>query len=134
MTNKLEQKIKNIDELELPEGLHGKIIRSVMFRKYRWPLLVVLAVVFFNIGISAWRINAGVAESGAVAAFSSFFKGFDSSYDFVSDFIGLVNDYLPLPSLAIFLVNILLFTYIAKLYFDISKYSGYINRSVRKVG
>lgn len=131
MNDKLEQKIKNINDLELPEGLHGKIIRSVMLRRYRWPLLVAFAVVSFNIAISAWRVNAIVAENGALAAFGSFFKGFDASYNFVYDFLGIARDYLPLPSLSIFLANILLLGYMIKLYFDTIKYDGYVKRSNR---
>lgn len=127
--DKIEQKIKNTNDVEFPEGLHGKIVRSVVMRRYRWQLLAVLSVVIFNVGISGVRLHASIYQSGAIPAFGSFFGSFSMDYDYVSDFMGLVSDYIPLHSLSIFLVNLVLAGYIAKLYFDIVKYDGYVERS-----
>lgn len=131
--DKIEQKIKNANDLELPDGLHGRIIRAFMVRRYRFPLLIVLSAIVFNVGISGLRLHASISQNGAITAFSSFFGNFSMDYDFTSDFFGLVNDYLPVHSLAIFLVNLLLAGYIAKLYFDIVKYNGYGERSSKIV-
>ncbi len=130
---KIEQKIKSINDIEFPEGLHGRIIRSIMVRRYRWPLFSALGVVVFNVIISGLRLQSSFAESGAPAAFNSFFRGFSTDYDFVSDFAGLINDYIPLHSLAIFLVNLVFIGYIAKLYFDTLKYDKYVERSSKIV-
>ena len=129
---KIEQKIRGVSDIEFPEGLHGRIIRSIIIRRYRWPLLSVLGVVVFNVIISGIRLHATIFGNGSIAAFGSFFSNFSMDYDFVSDFSGLVADYIPLHSLAIFLVNLALTGYIAKLYFDTVKYDGYVERS-RKI-
>jgi len=131
--DKIEQRIKNINDIEFPDGLHGRIVRSIAMRRYRWQLLAVLSVVIFNVGISGLRLHASISESGAIQAFGSFFVNFDMNYNFVSDFWGLVADYIPLHSLSIFLVNFALAGYIAKLYFDIVKYDGYVERSSKVI-
>ncbi len=130
---KIEQKLKDINEVEFPEGLHGRIIRSIIIRRYRWPLLSVLSVVVFNVIISGVRLHTTIFGNGAIAAFGSFFKNFSMDYDFVSDFSGLVSDYIPLNSLSIFLVNLVLMGYIAKLYFDTVKYGKYAERSSKAI-
>lgn len=131
--DKIEQKIKNINDVEFPEGLHGRIVRSVVMRRYRWQLLAVLSVVVFNVGISGLRLHMSIYQNGAITAFGSFFGNFSMDYDYVSDFMGLVSDYVPLHSLSIFLVNLVLAGYIAKLYFDIVKYDGYVERSKKTI-
>ncbi len=133
MTDKIEQKIKNINDLELPDGLHGRIIRAFIIRRYRLPLLIILAVIVFNVGVSGLRLHASILENGAITAFGSFFGNFSMDYDFISDFRGLVVDYIPLHSSVIFLVNLMLAGYVTKLYFDIVKYDGYIERSSKIV-
>lgn len=126
---KIEQKIRGINDIEFPEGLYGRIIRSIIIRRYRWPLFSVLGVVVFNVIVSGLRLQSSFAESGATTTFNSFFKGFSMDYNFIQDFSGLVADYIPLHSLAIFLVNLALTGYIAKLYFDTVKYDKYVERS-----
>ena len=98
-------------------------------RRYRWPLLSVVTVLVFNVIVSGLRLHASISQNGAIQAFSSFFGNFDMNYDFVSDFLGLVSDYIPLHSLAIFLVNLVLMGYLSKLYFDIVKRDRYVERS-----
>lgn len=126
---KIEQKLKGINEIEFPGGLHGKIVRSVVMRSYRWQFLAVLSVVVFNIGISGLRLHASISQNGAIQAFGSFFKNFGMDYDFTSDFMKLIADYIPLHSFSIFLVNFIFAGYVAKLYFDVAKYDGHVERS-----
>lgn len=125
----LEQKIKNINELELPNGLHDRVVRSVMLRRYRFPLLSILAVVIFNVIVSGLRLHTVISENGAVEAFASLLGSFSFDYDFMSDFWVMVVDYVPLHSLMIFMANLILTGYLSKLYFDTRKYYGYVKRS-----
>lgn len=127
--DKIEQKIKSLNDIELPDGLHGRIVRSVIMRRYRSPFFVVSAAIILNVLISGWRINVRVFQNGAISAFGSFFSGFSMDYDFVSDFFRLVMDYIPLPSLFIFLINLALLGYVSKLFFDIVKYDRYVDGS-----
>lgn len=123
--DKIEQKIKNLEDAELPKGLHGKIMRKILFRHYRPTFFVISSVVVFNLAISAVRIHAKVVESGAAQAFSSFFANFDTNYNFVSDFMGLAGDYLPLYYIGLFFANSLLAIYIFKLYSTLRNYERY---------
>ena len=128
--DKLEKQLKDLPEIGLPDGLHGRIMRNIFIRRFRVPFLVVVLGVGANIVFSAWRIGMHVADTRALYAFQLLFAGFDASYDFIFDFLEMLKDYLPVTSSLIFFVNILLAIYLVYLYFHYRGYQGYQLRKV----
>ncbi len=123
--NKLENEIKNLPEIELPAQLHGKIMRRVFVRRFHLVFAVIAAVVILNLGLAGWRIGTKITETEAISAFRIVIGGFEPGYDSISDLIEMTADYLPLFSVAAFLINLVLAFYLAVVYLDFHKYERF---------
>ncbi len=68
--NELRQ-IKKIQEIDFPQDLHGRIMRSLYLRQFKLPLVVINALLMLNLSLSGWHLmrslQAGTEVSGTGA-------------------------------------------------------------------
>ncbi len=64
--NELRQ-IKKIQEIEFPQDLHGRIMRSLYLRQFKLPLVVINALLVLNLSLSGWHL-IGSLHSGTGAS------------------------------------------------------------------
>ncbi len=67
MMNELRQ-IKKIQEVEFPQHLHGRIMRSIYLRQFKLPLFVINILLLLNLSLSGWHLvrSMGVAENSVL--------------------------------------------------------------------
>lgn len=100
--------IKNLKEVDLTEGLHGKIMFGVVFEKFKNRIMMVFSLMsLINLLISGFHIVAQFAENEFVGTVKALFDGFELNYDFISTFASTIFYYLPANSFLIFAVNII---------------------------
>ena len=108
----ISHQIKTMTEVDFPDGLHGKIMRRVLFLKLRKPFLIINLALFLNLMVSGWRIWARILENNSLSALEAIWDGFELSFNYVSTFISTAFETLPIWSISIFIVNIFLIGYV----------------------
>jgi hypothetical protein len=121
MTNNISQKIKNLPEIEFPEGLHSRIMKQLFFLKLRTPFIIFSSLLSINIIISGWYAWNKIIEMDTIAIIKDMLSGFELSYYFISDFAQTILNYFPITSTIIFVVNILVLAYISFLFIKLKR-------------
>lgn len=112
----IEQKIKTLPDLNAPEGMHERIMKKISRAQWRTPFLVTLSLLGLNVMISGWHVWSRMDELDSMAIFRALMESFAWTTDFVQDFTATLPQFLPLPPLTIFLINVVLVTYGTYLY------------------
>ncbi len=107
----ISEKIKQLSELEFPEGLHGKIMRKLAFLQFRTPFLVVVGFLLLNLVFSGFSIWVRVAGTGAVDTFRIMLGGFEWNTTSLSQLASAASDLFPIGLMTSFCINVLLFAY-----------------------
>lgn len=110
--------LKNIKirELEMPQGLHRKIMSRVLFLKLKTPFIAVFSILIFNLLVSGWRIFVKAGETEFASSLKAVFDGFELNYDFLSALVTTTLNDLPIGSTVVFLGNFILAIYALRFY------------------
>jgi hypothetical protein len=81
------QTIKEMSEIDFPEGLHGKILRQIVFLRFRTPFFVVVSLLLVNLIISGARIWEQLAESETLTMISLFWSAAELTVGSLSQFV-----------------------------------------------
>ena len=108
----INEKIKNLNELEFPEGLHGKIMRKLAFLQFRTPFIVVVTLLLLNLLFSGWNIWLRLSDTDAISTFRLMLEGFEWNFSSISQLASAAGDLFPMGLMVSFTINILLFVYI----------------------
>ncbi len=113
MTDKLSERIRSLEDAALPEGLHGRIVRRLLFLQFRKPFLVVLGLLAVNLVVSGWHIYARFSEDGTLASTASGLIGFGWDRAYFREAASVLFDLFPVSLLLTFIVNLALVGYLA---------------------
>ncbi len=113
--------LKNMPEMEFPQNLHAKIMRRIMFYKFRTALLLLSAFLAANLGLIIYRISVHVSEFQSFAILSSILKDFELSWEYLSSLLSMGAEVLPLNLLVFGVINAALLAYLISLSFKFKK-------------
>lgn len=106
------QTIKAMSEIEFPEGLHGKILRQIVFLRFRTPFITVVLLLTLNLVISGWRIWEQMLEGQTLAMVGMLWEtaeiGFSSLFQFMLD----VFEIAPVGHILLLFINLVVLGYI----------------------
>ncbi len=94
-------------EVDVPDGLHGRIMRSLYLQQFKLPLVVINSILFLNLlisGVQLWSTN-----EGSFRAAMQTFGNAGPTGAFVPT-LAKAWSALPLESGAVFLANLALVT------------------------
>lgn len=106
------QTIKEMSEIDFPEGLHGKILRQIVFLRFRTPFVIVVSLLVLNLIISGWRIWEQLLESESLTMISLFWEALELSFGGILQFITDVIAVTPTGYIALFILNLFVLGYI----------------------
>ncbi len=113
MTQDIGQTIKEMTEIEFPAGLHGKILRQILFLRFRTPFLVIVTLLVGNLLFSGIRIWQRILDSEGLATLGLLWETLEFSFKGGMQFAHDAYDVLPIGYIGLFLVNLLVFLYVA---------------------
>lgn len=106
--------IKELSEIEVPAGLHGKIMRRLLFLKFRTPFVVVVSLLLMNLAVSGVRMWQEWSDMEASALVSFLVSNLEFSARGILDFLVTVYDVTPVGWLTVFIMNLLLVIYVVQ--------------------
>lgn len=107
--------IKELSDIQFPAGLHGKIMRQLVFLKFRTPFMVVVSLLSANLIFNVWRMGERFSEEGFATLMSIFLDNFEFTLDFAGQLMGTIAESTPWMHLGVVVVNVLLLGYVARL-------------------
>ena len=114
--------LKNLPDLTVPDGLHGKIMRRVLFLKFRTMLVLVHAFLLVNLGLLVNSITVHIAQHGSFGILQQVLQDFDLSADYFGSLFSMTFAVLPVHLILISLLNIALILYVGFLSLELKKY------------
>lgn len=109
---KIDQTIKELRDIEFPPGLHGKIMRRLLFLRFRTPFLVITSLLLLNLIVSGWRLWQRLIEVEAPMFLSILVNNFEWSLDSFKEIFETAVELVPASTLTVFLINLLVLTYV----------------------
>lgn len=106
------QTIKEMSEIDFPEGLHGKILRQIVFLRFRTPFFVVVSLLLVNLIISGARIWEQLAESETLTMISLFWSAAELTVGSLSQFVLDVVSIAPVGHILLLALNVLVLGYV----------------------
>ncbi len=110
--DQFSEKIKQLNEIDFPPGLHGKIMRKLAFLQFRTPFLVVVGLLMLNLVFSGWRIWNNLSGSETISTFKILLESFDWTWRSAYDLFGLAQDLFPMGLIVSFTINVTLAIYL----------------------
>lgn len=123
MENDLSEKLKQMLEVQLPLGLHARVMASVIFLKFRTKLILFSGLLSLGLVFSGWHIWIKIRDVDALGIMQTVFSGFQADFSFVNDFIQTFYGFFPVTSIFIFLVNLTMMIFLGYLIFAFKKMS-----------
>ncbi len=106
------QTIKEMSEVDFPEGLHGKILRQIVFLRFRTPFVIVVSLLVLNLIISGWRIWEQLLESETITMVALLWEALEFSFGGVLQFATDVFEVAPVGYIALLILNLLVLGYV----------------------
>ncbi len=107
--------LKEISITELPPGLHGKIMRKLIFLKFRFPFISIMALLTINLVISWLRLADQWGEFDVFLVISIISENIELTGRGLLDTAARLYDVLPLGLIGIFVLNLAIVIYVAYL-------------------
>lgn len=111
--NDIGQTIKEMSEIEFPKGLHGKILRQIVFLRFRVPFLIVVVLLVLNLIISGWRVWEQLLDSEVFSFVSLLWSAIEFDFQSLVQFVTDVYEVAPVGYIALFAVNLAALLYVA---------------------
>lgn len=107
------QAIKEMSEIEFPSGLHGRIMRQLLFLKFRTPFVVVVTLLVLNLVLSGTRVWGMLAEVEAATVVSILWSSIEWSVGGLGQFAADLYELVPVGQVGLLVFNIAALFYIA---------------------
>jgi hypothetical protein len=107
------QTIKEMSEIEFPEGLHGKILRQIVFLRFRTPFITVVSLLLLNLVISGWRIWEQLLEAETFAMTGLLWDSVELSFGGFFQFILDIVEIAPVGHILLLVLNLAVLGYVA---------------------
>lgn len=121
MENDLSEKLREISDVQLPLGLHARVMASAIFLKFRTKLILFSGLLLLGLVFSGWHIWTRISDVEALSIMQTVFSGFQADFTFVNDFIQTFYGFFPIASIFIFVVNLSLTIFLGYLIFAFKK-------------
>ncbi len=121
--NNLSKNFKSLPEIDFPEGLHGKIMKKLFYKRLKNPVLIIAGLLALNFIILTWRLWVRMAKFNTLIIISSLFDSFELSYGYFADFFHAIFEFTPLFTISMILINIVAFVYLYRIWFDFQSLS-----------
>ncbi len=109
----ISRAIKEMSEIELPPGLHGRIMRRLLFLKFRTPFIAVISLLIMNLAVSMVRVWELWESSEGTFVLSFSWQDFELSLGGLRDFFSALYDVTPVMWIGVVVLNLLLVAYVA---------------------
>lgn len=116
--NNLFKNFKSLPEIDFPEGLHGKIMKKLFYKRLKNPVLIIAGFLALNFIILTWRLWVRITEFNTLIIISSLLGSFELSYEYFADFFQAIFKFTPLFTISMILINIVVFIYLYRIWFD----------------
>lgn len=110
--NNLSTSIKNMPEIAFPDNLHGKIMRHLLFLRFRTPFVVIATLLMLNLVVSGVRLWVRMDDADAPLILSILASNFEWSASAFREFVATTFEVVPFDALIVFVVNALLVGYV----------------------
>ena len=107
----ISRAIKEMSEIELPPGLHGKIMRRLLFLKFRTPFVIVVVLLLMNLAVSMERLFDLWENANATTILLFSFTTLEFSVAGIRDILVDVYEVMPVGSVCITALNLFLVAY-----------------------
>jgi len=119
--NDQSEKLKSFPEIDFHPTLHAKIMRRLIFLKFRTPFLIIASLLACDLFVSGWHLWIKLVERDTISILQSISQGIELNQDYLISFIQTAIKAVPVGSLIIFVINLLLISYFAYLSFGLKK-------------
>lgn len=106
------QTIKEMSEIEFPEGFHGKILRQIVFLRFRTPFITVVSLLLLNLIISGWRIWEQLLEAETLAMIGLLWDSVELTVGSLSQFVLDIIEIAPVGHILLLVLNLCVLGYI----------------------
>ncbi len=114
--------LKHLPDPSFPESLHGKIMRRVLFLKFRTMLVLVHAFLLVNLGVLVHSIAVHISQHGSFGILQQILQDFELSTDYFGSLFSMTAAVLPVHLILISLLNLGLILYVGFLTLELKKY------------
>ncbi len=111
----LEKKLHNLEKIEEPSGLYGRILRAITDKEMKVLLFIIGGLISLSLIASGMHLLSRASHLGTFGVMHDLFEGFEFSVPFFDDFIDTFVNNVPIEALIVFLFNILLAIYVIRL-------------------
>ncbi|MCX6781383.1 MAG: hypothetical protein NT003_04720 [Candidatus Magasanikbacteria bacterium] len=112
MTQDLGQTIKEMSEIDFPDGLHGKIMRQIVFLKFRTPFITVVTLLVLNLFFSGARILERLATDETLETIIALWQNVEFTLRGLAQFGEDLFEVIPVGYGLIFICNFLVLAYV----------------------
>lgn len=117
--------LKNLPPIDFPENLHNKIMKRIYFLKFRWPLLLVIALTAINLINSVWHLLNKATEMQTWPVITTMFDHFELSLDYLKSLALTTLENTPVNLMPGLIINLILIYYLINIfkYFERSNHN-----------
>lgn len=123
MSGDLLTRFRQLEEINFPSGLHGKIMRKLVFLQFRTPFLIVTGFLFLNLLLSGWHILEAIKFNQSWELLKIMLADFEWSGEFFANFWAMLREFFPLGLMFGFVFNFGLMFYLFALMKSFRKFS-----------
>lgn len=103
----LDKKLKDLDDAEMPAGLHQSIMRNVNYKKVLPLILIPFMILALNFIIVTWHIDLKLVDAEWKDMVLDLWEGFDFTMDFFTTIVESFLEIIPLPVFILFVFSFL---------------------------
>lgn len=116
----LSKNFKALEEIDFPQGLHGKIIKKLIYKKLKTPFFTLFCLFLLNFVILGWRLWLHMEElNTSIVILSPIVGSFELSYEYFTDLSSAISQSIPLFTISATLINAVALVYIYRPYSSI---------------
>lgn len=119
----LEQHISQLADPDLPEGLHGRIMRRLTFARFHRAFWATVSVLSLNLAVSGWYLWKRLIETDALATIRFLLEDFSWSLAGTKEFLSIAREFFPVGLLVSFTLNAAIVIYVSFLFRSFKKLS-----------
>jgi hypothetical protein len=102
----LDKKLKDLNEIEMPSGLHQSIMRNVNYKKVLPLILIPFMILALNFIVVSWHIDLRLVDAEWKDMLLDLWEGFDFTMDFFTTIVESFLEIIPLPLLILFIFSL----------------------------
>ena len=104
----IAQAFQELPLAPIPTLLHQRIMRRVLWRRFRWPLILILSGLAIIIIASGWRLWVHLVDGGVLAMIKESWTDIEFDQMYLTDFWQIIKDYFPVALSIVFLTDLVL--------------------------